>query len=315
MQSPQPLSVLNTSQKESVFVGGVLFDLDLFWWKGWVKLSAQDIEKTENEIPDIVKLGQIRILKHSAFKNFEIIENKTRPIVDKYSYPFMISTVRFVPFSVLPDLITELQVLKEAFYTFVEGFSFFYQDNQTDFLNQYPWLKDRLKDKYPHSSLVKGRFYFGWTLFEMSIPRDIKATIINEVEGEKLQAAWQAGQAEINNKLDRWVDGVGGLMRKEITLICKNMKDTLDAGKIVRQSTLERARDNIVRLRSMNFIGDNQVDSLLDDLEQQMPSNFDREIPEIMSAFNRTLGTVMNESKDLSDVSEFTGQYKRKFIL
>tara|TARA_Y100000310_G_C20633384_1_gene789855 strand:+ start:611 stop:1555 length:945 start_codon:yes stop_codon:yes gene_type:complete len=307
--------VTTEETKQSIFVDGVLFDLDLFWWKGWVKLSAQDIEKTEEEIPDIIKLGQIRILKHETFRDFEIIENKSRPLVDKLSYPFMISTVRFVPFSVLPQLIEELEILKKAFYLFVENFNFYYQDYKTSFLNHYPQLRDRIQGKYPDPSIVEGRFFFGWTLFEMSLPRNIRATLIQDQESLKLQEAWQSSQADIDIKLDRWVDTVGISMRKEISLICKNMKDSLDAGKIIRQSTLEKARENIRRLRNMNFIGDKQVEALLDNLSDQIPNSFDREVPVIMGAFSKTLGSLIDESKDISDVSEFTGQYKRKFII
>lgn len=301
--------------KESIFIDGVLFDLDLHWWKGWAQLNADDIDKEESDIPDIFKLGRKRILKHSAFNDFAKIESRARVTVEKLSYPFMISTIKFVPYSVLPEMVKELEDLKIAFYKALEVFKFYYEDNKTAFLNQYIQFRDKLKNKYPTSQEFKYLYQFNWKFFEMAIPDGIRAELVDSVKLDKVKSAWKESQNEINIQLDSWIDRVGSLMRKEILNTCISMKESLDNGKIIRESTLGRARETIKRLRTMNFIEDSQVSLLLTDLESSLPSNFNREVPEAMIGFKGTLESIISEAKDLSDVSEFTKEYKRKFIL
>ena len=62
------VETLTTPEKKSVFVDGVLFDLDLHWWKGWTQLELKDIDKEEGELPDIFKLGRKRILNQLTTK-------------------------------------------------------------------------------------------------------------------------------------------------------------------------------------------------------------------------------------------------------
>jgi len=301
--------------KSSIFLDGVLFDLDSFWWKGFVQLEAEDIEIIKTEVPDVVKLGRVRLLKHEAFKDFQLIESKARLAIVKYSYPFMISTVRFVPYNVLTDLKNILEELKRAFQVYVDNFIFRYEENRENFLVQYPRLQERIKNRYPDVLRLRSRFYFGWAFFEMAMPEGIRAELANENQLSALQEAWNDSQNEVSRRLDRWVDDVGKAMRKEILNTCKSMKDSLDEGRIIRESTLDRTKEIIRRLRTMNFIGDNQVETILDDLDRSLPGNSERDIPAVAAAFKGSLESIIQEAGDLSDISEFTGEYKRKFIL
>ncbi len=304
-----------TTLKPSIFVGGVLFDLDLYWWKGWVQLRAEDLNMEEGELPSIIQLGKKRLLKPDAFKDFALIESRARTLVDTLSYPFMISSIKFVPYSVLPQLVEELALLKKAFDNFLEIFLFYYDENKIAYVNQYPQYAKMLFDKYPNSQEIRWKFDFSWKLFEMSMPTEIRAELVEGDELERLQNAWNTSQDQVAERLNSWVDRVGILMRNEIAKVCKNMKDTLDDGKTIRESTLERTRETIKRLKSMNFIEDKQVSEMLADLEKSIPGSSQRDIPQIMSGFNAALGSIIDEAGDLSDVSEFTGIYKRKFIL
>lgn len=304
-----------SKEKESVFISGVLIDIDIYWWKGWTHLTANDIDKEESDIPDIIKLGSKRMLDNAVFKELQVIDSRSRVLIDKYSYPFMISTVRFVPYTVLPELLEELTQLQKAFNAFVENFIFTYDLNKQNFLAKYPQYEDKLKDRYPTAWELRSRFLYTWQLFEMQIPQDIKAEMIDENQVAALQDAWSDSRNKVEERLNSWVETVAKLMRKEIVTICKNMKDSLDEGKIVRASTLERARDTVKRLRSMNFIEDEGIEEVLNSLESQIPQDWDREVPEIMNAFSGTLKSTMDEMGTLSDVNTETGKYRRRFIL
>ena len=303
------------AQKSSIFMDGVLFDLDSFWWKGFVQLEAEDLEIIKSEVPDVVQLGRVRLLKHQAFKDFQLVESKARLAVDKYSYPFMISTVRFVPYTVLKDLMDILEDLKRAFQIYTDNFIFRYDENRNNFLIQYPRLQERIKNRYPDVRTLRSRFYFGWAFFEMAMPEGIRAELADENQLESLQEAWADSKNEVSRRLDRWVDDVGKTMRKEILNTCQSMQESLNEGRIVRESTLDRAKETIRRLRTMNFIGDSQVNEMIDDLDRSLPGNSERDIPAVALAFKGNLESIIREAGDLSDVSEFTGEYKRKFIL
>jgi len=302
-------------KEKSIFVDGVLFDIDIHWWKGWTKLELEDIDKEEGELPAIFKLGTKRILNPEAFKDFSVIESRARTLVDDLCFPFMISTVRFVPFATLPQLVEELTKLQKAFYAFVEQFVFYYDDNKLSFMNRYPKYALKLNKKYPDTMEIRGKFYFSWKLFEMSMPKEIKAEFLSDSERERLQKLFTESQDKVNSQLEGWVDRVGMAMRKEIGLVCKNMNDSLEKGKVIRESTLERTRETIKRLRSMNFIGDPQVEDMLSDLERNVPGNFDRDNALVMAPFKGTLQAIMAEAGDLTDITTSTGEYKRKFRL
>jgi len=309
------MSTKELQSKSSIFMDGVLFDLDSFWWKGFVQLKAEDIEIIKSEVPDVVQLGRVRLLKHEAFKDFQLIESKARLAVEKFSYPFMISTVRFVPYTVLKDLMDVLEGLKKAFQVYLENFIFRYEENRGNFLIQYPRLQQHIQDRYPYVSSLRSKFYFGWAFFEMAMPQEIRAQLADDNQLFALQDAWQDSQNEVSRRLDRWVDDVGRTMRKEILNTCQSMQASLDEGRIIRESTLDRARDTIRRLRTMNFIGDSQVNEMIDDLDRSLPGNSERDIPAVAGTFKGALENIIKEAGDLSDVSEFTGEYKRRFIL
>ena len=304
-----------TQTKKSIFIDGVLFDLDSYWWKGFVQLEAEDIEVIKAEVPDVVQLGRVRLLKHAAFQDFQLIESKARLAVDKFSYPFMISTVRFVPYTVLPDLMDVLEGLRKAFLVYVDDFIFRYESNRNDYLLQYEKLSERIRDRYPDVMSLRSRFYFGWTFFEMAMPEGIRAELTEDLKLDRLKNAWDDSQREVSRRLDKWVDDVGAAMRKEILNTCKSMKDSLDEGKVIRESTLDRARETVRRLRSMNFIGDIQVEEMVNDLSKSLPGNSERDIPAVALAFKGSLESIVKEAGDLSDISESTGEYKRRFIL
>jgi len=162
---------------------------------------------------------------------------------------------------------------------------------------------------------LRSRFYFGWTFFEMAMPEGIRAELTEDLKLDRLKNAWDDSQREVSRRLDKWVDDVGAAMRKEILNTCKSMKDSLDEGKVIRESTLDRARETVRRLRSMNFIGDIQVEEMVNDLSKSLPGNSERDIPAVALAFKGSLESIVKEAGDLSDISESTGEYKRRFIL
>ena len=215
----------------------------------------------------------------------------------------------------LPDLVSVLEDLKRAFRVYVDLFILNYEDNKKNFVIRYPKLQEHITDRYPNVLNLRSKYYFGWTFFEMAMPEGIRAEVVNSLQLELLQSSWNNSQEEVQRRLDNWVDDIAKIMRKEILNTCKSMRDSIEAGNVVRESTLERSRETIKRIRTMNFIDDDQVNLILDDLQQSLPNNSERDIPAIALTFKNNLEAILKEAGDLSDISEFTGQYKRKLIL
>ena len=301
-------------KQDSIFLNGVLFDLDCFWWKGFTVLQAQDLDKAVDDIPEFMKLGRKRLLNDSDFRDFQAIDTRARTLVDLYSYPFMLSQLRFVPFTVLPKLIDDLEALKKFFNASVSLFIVNYEDAKTSFLNKYDGYRDRLVSHYPSIQDLQYKFSFSWSLFEMTIPRDIKAVLIEADQMKQVQLSWQSNQQEVQQKLEGWVDDIGRLMRKELITVCQNIQANIVDGKIIRTPSLDKARSTIQRLKQMNFLDDKEVEQALNSVERTLPGEFDRDVPSIMAGLSRTLEVV---SKNLteSDINKVTKEFKRKFIL
>ena len=314
MASSSPVSVndLNLTYK-SIFEDGILFDLDSFWWKGFVQLEAEDIDIIKEELPDVVSLGRVRLLKHEAFESFQLIESRARVAVDKFSYPFTISTARFVPFTVLLELTAILTDLKRAFQVYVDVFMHHYDENKENFLIHYGKLQERIKDRYPNVMTLRKRFNFSWMFFELDIPAMIRADNIYGVH--EIQYAVDNSKEEARYRLERWVDNVGIITRKEILNTCQSMFDSLEAGHAVRESTLSRARETIKRLRQMNFTKDSMIDVLLDDLGKSLPGAFERDIPAVALKFKGDLNSIIQEINSETDITEFTQDYKGRLTL
>ena len=39
-------------KQSSIFLNGVLLDVNIWWWKGFTLLQAQDIDKSADDIPE-----------------------------------------------------------------------------------------------------------------------------------------------------------------------------------------------------------------------------------------------------------------------
>lgn len=300
--------------KKSIFTDGVLLDLDIGYWRGWTKLNADDLDKEEKDILDVFALGKKRMLRNQDFSNFTVVESRARSLLQRFSYPFMLSTVRFVPFTTLKEMLEELEILKKGFNDYTDLFLIEYDGMRENFLSLYTQLRNKLEGKYPTLDELQYKYYFRWTLMEISIPRDVKAQVVDESQADELQNLWKKEKVRLQGRLESWVDDMGSYMRTELLKTIKSISDALEDGKIIRESSLDKVRDTISRVRKLNILDDKEVIRAIETLAKNTPIGDERKVPAIMDKFSETLNSLQ-ASLSKSDVSEFTGDYKRRIIL
>ena len=304
----QKLSTNNIT-KESIFVKGVLFDIDIGYWRGFSKLEARDLDKEDSEIPIIFRLGHKRLLNDEAFKDLATIEVRARNSVERFSFPFLTSRVRFIPYTTLNDLITTVTEFQDLFYKATDIFLFDFELNKENFIKEYPKLDEKLRYKYPDILNLRPKFFFTWSLFEMSIPKNIKEQLINKDQAENLSQLYFNNQSQIYKQLDSWIEKVAQGMKAQIIDSCNYMSGIIKEQGQLRPQTLKKVKENLELLRNMNFLDDSQVNNAIDVLNNSLPANIDRDTPSVLKQFQ---GVMNNLRSDLSTTSK---EYTRKFIL
>lgn len=303
---------MNTN-KESIWTQGLLIDLDINWWKGFVKLDAKDIDADEGKvIHDVIYLGKKRLLESNVFSPFQTIENKSRIELERNSYKFMEHAIRFVPFSRLDSIIELFKGLKREFNLNTQLFFIEYQNNKAAFANKYPDLFEKNRDKYPTQNEIEYKFSYSWSMTEMQMPTEVKSQFISESQKELLQEEYRLNKEKVNEKLDDWVKIVSLQMKREIIEACKSLEDKIQDGKILRTNTLSATRETIDRIKSMNFIGDGEVDEVIERLKNKIPDENSRNIESIVNSFSETLEEIISDVK--VDTTS-TGSIKRSFVI
>ena len=283
------------TSKESIWVSGILLDLNIFWWKGYIQLTATDIDKQQDEIPDIYRLGKKRMLKSDVFVPFQTLESQARVELNNSSYNFIVDKVRFIPYNQLDEVINMFNVIKEEFDLNRDLFVSSYEQNKSEFLNKYPDVAEKIIGNYPKIQDLYYKFDFSWKMLELSLPRDVSTIALSEQRKGFLVEQYAKGRENLNSQLDDWVLQVSRQMRKTIITTCENMQKTLLDGNIIRPSTLSKARETIERVKEMNFIGDEEIDNILTQFEKQLPGSLDRDVPSIMESFDNTMQQVVSQ--------------------
>ena len=104
-----------------MFKDGNLFDLHVSFWRGRKGLKAEDVGLEEKNIPEIVILGQKMLVPEEELRKFTALESKIRGRIEALTFRFPVGvTSRFVPFTVLKQVIEIAEAGAEEFSTLVE---------------------------------------------------------------------------------------------------------------------------------------------------------------------------------------------------
>lgn len=308
------------STKVAVFLDGVLLDVRISFWRGKKPLSPEDLNLRPDDVPEIFTLGRKMIVPKEAIARFESVGAQVNYLIDRWTFPFPTGHAHFIPYSVLPQIMIELNRLKGRFDERMEEFFTNYDGYREQMLAQYPEHRGALEREYDAVPELRRRFHFTWSIFEVSLPKNIRfeavetSTAIMDATARRqaLEEAEASYKAQFDQELDDFLAQSVGMLREKVATVVAGVSERLKNGEVVNTSTLKSVRDSIDQFRALNFMGDKPVEDKLNLLMTMMPDSPQQMSKEGFSkSFQQVLDAVV-DAATTTDISEVTGEYKRK---
>lgn len=310
-----------TKEVEQLFRDGLLVDLNIGAWTGLVKNTKEDLGIDPGaELPEyVVGLGMKRLCPDELAKTWMYHAQRARTILYSYSFTrFPLSGGAFVPAKALPAIIEKLEAEKglfdEAWHDMIADF-----DNMRDtFIRNAPREhRPTLEKIYPSKAEVIGRFYFTYSAYTVDLPKRIAGLKVEEE-----QKAMARFRTELDKRVEGFLEESVKTLRAKAADICATVIDNVRSGKTVSQTNITTLSEYIDRFRSLNFVGDREMESrltklqhdLLDgiDLDDLKAKGGDKGLREALAA---ACDDIRQAAENVSDVSAVTGGYRRRIVL
>lgn len=272
---------------EAVCQRGVLINTTIRYWRGCKRLKAEDLGLDPANVSDrLIRLGQKRLIPKDALADFALIESRAHAAVEGSSFPFLGGIARFMPNPNLATTITALEKLEEEF-----------GDASRSFAENYPILREKalaewrdaaqnlngsserliatIEQSFPPAGAISQRFEFSWHLFQLAAPDSIRLEIVDGVAQAEAAQDRQRIAAEANhrmqNDLNVFIRESVQSLRQETARLASDVLATIDGSERgVHQRTLNRIGTFIESFRSLNFAGDAQLETTLENFRRDL---------------------------------------------
>ena len=269
---------------------GVLASVSIRYWRAAKKLEAEDLGLDERQIADrLFVLGHKRLLPRDALARFALIESRAHAAVERASFPFLGGIARFVPNRNLARLAETLDGLKSEFGAEIDAFMDRYEDLRESALDE--WRKaargldvpvgefvDRIAANFPNGIRLRQRFHFDAHFYQVSAPESVRLQTTSAADQAAVMQARAAVAGQAAEKLARDAEAFIGdcvaNLREQTAQICDEMLASMKSGKTegVHQKTLNRLLAFIDSFKTMNFAGDEALETMLANARRELLS-------------------------------------------
>jgi len=273
----------------------ILMDLDVGVWGARKALTPQDLGKDPDDIPEEFYLGHKALIPRAALKPARTFEGRGRAILEKCGYVFPIGQTRAIPVGVIEEVEVELAKVRADFEEWLdEEFLPKYQTYLDAYVAKFGEENRRL---FPTRDAVRSKFTFDWVCVTISVPKG------NDDNALK-----------VRKRIESWVDQVAEEYQTAAAQVFEVVAERLERGGPISDRTFDRMKKAVNRLRSINFLDFEQVESALKDaqklLETYTADGIKTDV-DAKAAMQKALGKIVTEIKDAS-LEEVTTAYKRK---
>lgn len=308
-----------------LFTDGVVVDIAVHWWRGQRKLSAADLNIKESDVPEIFSLGRKMLIPRDTVRRFHALEARAADTLAAYSWQLPIGG-RFVPFGALEGLLDKLNAIKATFDTYTEEFLGEYASVQKDMLRQYKPYAKALRGFYPPLGEISRRFNFVMSLYEIRMPRDIKAAAVTEekVRGKARRAQAKAAvektalekyRETLHKRMNDWLEEVATTMRQETVRVCTQIAAAVADGKL-HHKQVQSLQTWIERFESLNFMHDTAMGKVLSDLKAQVgdSANDINSSPDALAAVGLACQTALKEAQKAAAPQAIASRYRTRKV-
>lgn len=266
---------------EAVCKRGVLISTSIRYWRGCKRLNAEDLGLDPNQVSDrLIQLGHKRLIAREALSDFSLIESRTHATVEGSSFPFLGGIARFVPNPRLGGVNSSLDKLREEFDEAKDRFIANYSPMRDKAMTEWreaarhlngsaEHLIATIEQSFPPAGDIGKRFSFDVQMFQIAAPENIRLEVAEglaqfEVADDRRRIAEEATR-RLQTDLNGFIRESISALRQETAKLAGDVLATIDESKTgVHQRTLNRLATFIESFRSLNFAGDQQLESTLD---------------------------------------------------
>ena len=293
--------------QELLFQSGTVWAMSTSSWSSTDALLASDLGKSDEEIPDIFRLGRKYLLPKEWRIRMQSSRSKISGLFGRIGQPFFLKGAYFVPNR-------NLLLAQEGWKGIVE-----FQNSNVDALIenldqikvdrvvQYPVLAKAL---WPTESQVRSMFALKRVVFEVT------GTSVKEGDVDTLIEAKQQFQAELKQEYDKLKEEILAEAHKAIIETCDEIaKAILVTGDAITKTTLKKPRRIIEQYENVAAILD--ADSIRVEVEKLKAIVNEAEAKEIREnwAVAKEFGTALRSlGESIGDLSGINteGRAKRK---
>jgi len=268
---------------------GVLISTSVRYWRGCKRLNAEDLGLDPAHVSErLIQLGHKRLIPRDARSAFALIESRVQSTVEGSSFPFLGGIGRFVPNPRLGELTERIDKLRAEF-----------RDATLDFVAGYSPLRDQalvewreaaqhlngsaerliatIEQSFPPAGEIAKRFGFETRLFQIAAPDSIRLEVAEgmeqlEVADDRRRISEDATR-RLQNDLDGFIRESVASLRDETARLASEVLATIDGCENgVHQRTLNRLTTFIDSFHTLNFAGDQQLETTLEKFRRDLLS-------------------------------------------
>jgi len=305
---------------DTVFTDGVLIDLDVTYWSGLRRNTRGDLGLEDATLPAfVVGLGTKRLIPKQYTDAWSSLAGRGRYLLERHAYKFTVANALFVPLRALVDVDAGLQQIKTEFEASVAAFLSNYDAIRLDMLATYPEHRDSLAAYYPVASEIAEHFTFEWGTFTVSVPivEEKKRVALEALTGETERTLLVKYQRDLERKANGFLEEAVRTLRAETVALVTGVGNRIATGEVITEKSLGALRRHVDRFRTMNFVGDHEVETRLDGLNSLLASGASefRTDEAARAALTDALSQVRKAAENVTDISEVTGTYRRRINL
>ena len=278
-------------------------------WTGTDRLSAEDLDKDPNEIPDIFKLGSKYIIPNSVRLALQGAPQRVRGFMNTVGYQYLpeIKSAWFVPDKNLLVAKEGLEKILAARMEVVDSVVSEMPQIREQMIEEYPVLADV---EWPSDEAIRAKFSIKWIVFEIS------GISGNQTDPDALIAAKQEFQADLKTQYDAYIVEILKEAHTAIIETCEDISNRiLETGDAVTKATLNKPRKVIEKYMTVaNLFDLDDIKVKVDELKDVMDSADAKEIKDqwnVAKEFGENLRKLGDDIGDLSGLSS-DGRAKRR---
>lgn len=269
---------------------GVLANVSVRYWRAAKKLEAADLGLNESQIAErLIILGHKRLLPRDALARFALIEGRAHAAIEKNSFLFLGGIARFVPNRNLERLTNMLNGLRDEFSAEAEAFMSRYDELRESALDEWreaayglhvpaDELLGRIESNFPSSMNLLESFRFDVHFYQVTAPESLRLEAVQAADQAEIARArsFVANGAAIKlaEETEAFVADCVASLRAQTAEICDEMLASMREGKTdgVHQKTLNRLVKFIDDFKSLNFAGDEDLETMLEKARRELLS-------------------------------------------